>query len=74
MVASTGASGIALGAFPAEVESLDRVRWSGSKGLLRGFTRDAAGATYGEILFADTGSAGSLVRVTSTPSISEALP
>jgi hypothetical protein len=69
VAAATAASGIALGTLPAEVTTLDRLRWSGSKGLLRGFT-----GNYGEILFADAGTAGSLLRVTNTASVSESLP
>lgn len=37
--------------------TLDRLRWSGSKGLLRGFTPGTGGALYGEILFADVATA-----------------
>jgi hypothetical protein len=50
------------------------LRWPGSKGLLRGFTRDANGGMFGEVLFADASAAGSLLRVTNTPAISETLP
>jgi hypothetical protein len=74
VVAATAASGITLGTLPADVTTLDRLRWSGSKGPLRGFTPAAGGATYGEILFADAATAGSLVRVTNTASVSETLP
>jgi hypothetical protein len=72
VVAATGAQGITLGTLPAELTMLSRLRWSGGKGLLRGFTD--AQITYGEILFANAAVAGSLVRVTNTASISESLP
>jgi hypothetical protein len=74
LVVATGASGITLGTLPAEIDTVERARWSGSKGLLRSFTLATGGATYGEILFADAGTAGSLVRVTNTSSVSEFLP
>jgi hypothetical protein len=74
VVATTGAAGIQLGAFPADIQSVSRSRWAGSKGLLRGFTRDANGGMFGEILFADASTASSLLRVTNTPTISETLP
>jgi hypothetical protein len=72
VVAATGAQRITLGTLPAELTMLSRLRWSGGKGLLRGFTD--AQITYGEILFANAAVAGSLVRVTNTASISESLP
>lgn len=53
---------------------MSRLRWPGSKGLIRGFTRDANGGLFGEVLFADASAAGSLLRVTNTPTISETLP
>src|SRR6266852_5363209 len=59
---------------PAGTESVSRLRWSGSKGLLRGFTRDANGGMFGDVLFADASAAGSLLRVTNTPAISETVP
>jgi hypothetical protein len=74
LVVATGASGITLGSLPAEIDTVERARWSGPKGLLRGFTLASGGATYGEILFADAGTAGSLVRVTNTAAVSESLP
>jgi hypothetical protein len=74
LVVATGASGITLGSLPAEVDSVERARWSGPKGLLRGFTLASGGAPYGEILFADAATAGSLVRGTNTASVSESLP
>ncbi len=72
--AATGAAGIQLGIFPPGIESVSRLRWAGSKGLLRGFTRDANGGSFGEILFADASAASSLLRVTNTPTISETVP
>jgi len=69
VVGATGGSGMTLGTLPADVTTLDRLRWSGSMGLLRGFT-----GNFGEIFFADAAAAGSLVRVTNTASISESLP
>jgi len=71
---ATGAPGIQLGTVPAGIESVSRLRWPGSRGLLRGFTRDANGGMFGEVLFADASVAGSLLRVTNTPAISETVP
>lgn len=71
---ATVAPGIQLGTVPAGIVSVSRLRWAGSKGLLRGFTRDATGGMFGEVLFADASAAGSLLRVTNTPTISETLP
>jgi hypothetical protein len=74
VVAATGAAGISLGTLPADINTMDRLRFAGAKGLLRGFTKDASGGTYGEALFVDLAAAGSLLRVTSTPAISESVP
>ncbi len=74
VAAATGAAGIQLGTVPAGIESVDRLRWPGSKGLLRGFTKNASGILLGEVLFADASAAGSLLRVTNTPTISETVP
>jgi len=45
LVVATGASGITLGSLPAEIDSVERARWSGPNGLLRGFTLASGGAT-----------------------------
>jgi hypothetical protein len=74
VAAATVTAGIQLGILAPGIESVSRLRWPGSKGLLRGFTRDANGGLFGEILFADASAAGSLLRVTNTPAISETLP
>jgi len=74
VAAATGAAGIQLGTVPAGIESVSRLRWPGSKGLLRGFTKDASGSMFGDVLFADASAAGSLLRVTNTPTISETVP
>src|SRR5229473_862038 len=74
VAAATGAAGIQLGTVPAGIESVDRLRWPGSKGLLRGFAKNASGILLGEVLFADASAAGSLLRVTNTPAISETVP
>ena len=71
---ATGAAGIQLGTVPTGIQLVSRLRWPGSKGLIRGFTRDANGGLFGEVLFADASAAGSLLRVTNTPTISETLP
>jgi len=72
VLAASGAADVTLGTLPPGLTTMDRLHWSSGNGLLRAFT-DAQGV-YGEIFFADATSAGSLLRVTNTASISESLP
>jgi hypothetical protein len=72
VVANTGAQGLTLGRLPPEITDMYLTRSWGGRGLLSAFTD--ANSVYSDIFFVDAGAAGSLVRVTNTPSISESPP